>query len=406
MLNGTWSLDNISFVLPDDVLKAIKATPIRRSARRGDQRCWVSSASGEFDTKSAYLLAINEDVRVQDFNGKWLWKLCILPKIKFFLWKCYHHSLPVNAVLGHRGIDGLGGCSSCLDPDETIVHVLRDCPVAQGFWRLANCPTTLWQSFAGNFLDWLHINSTSKLLTNDKDYPWCLFFLLGIWYLWLQRNRKIFGSQCMSSNGVQKVEMQTREFFYCIADPRKRRTKVPRLIKWLKPPVGWWKLNTDGSFLGSSGVAGGGGLIRDSRGQCIGGFAKAFAVTSCLAAELWALRDGLLLCLEMQAQAVVVELDAIAAVSLISNNACTNGDFSILVDDCRDLLLQLPQTQILHCFREANSCADALARMGSASCDVEMFFVTPPPTLLSLLNADMLGVYHPRPCTALADLSS
>ena len=78
---------------------------------------------------------------------------------------------------------------------------------------------------------------------------------------------------------------------------------------------------------------------------------------------------------------MVVELDAIIAVSLISNNACTNGDFSILVDDCRDLLLQLPQVQILHCFREANFCADALAHMGSASTDVEISFVTPLPTL-------------------------
>ena len=32
MINGTWSTNNISFVLPDDVLKAIKATPIRRTA--------------------------------------------------------------------------------------------------------------------------------------------------------------------------------------------------------------------------------------------------------------------------------------------------------------------------------------------------------------------------------------
>nr|POF02114.1 hypothetical protein CFP56_56757 [Quercus suber] len=113
-------------------------------------------------------------------------------------------------------------------------------------------------------------------------------------------------------------------------------------------------------------------LIRDSRGQCLGGFAKAFVVTSSLPTELWALREGLLLYIEMRAQAVVVELDAIAAVSLLYN-ACTNGDFSILVDDCRDMLLQLPQVQILHCFREANCCVDALARMGSASCDVEIF---------------------------------
>ena len=115
MINGTWSTNNIFFVLPDDVLKAIKATPIRRTAWRDDQRCWVSSANGAFETKSAYLLAINEDLSTQDFNGKWISKLCTLPKIKYFLWKCYHHSLPVNAILAHREIEGLGGCSSCLD---------------------------------------------------------------------------------------------------------------------------------------------------------------------------------------------------------------------------------------------------------------------------------------------------
>ena len=39
MIIGTWSTNNISFVLPDDVLKAIKATPIRRTTWRDDQRC-------------------------------------------------------------------------------------------------------------------------------------------------------------------------------------------------------------------------------------------------------------------------------------------------------------------------------------------------------------------------------
>ena len=132
---------------------------------------------------------------------------------------------------------------------------------------------------------------------------------------------------------------------------------------------------------------------------------KACVVTSSLAVELWALWEGLLCCIELHAQAVKLQLDAVATVSLMSCNARTNGDFSILVDDCRDLLLQLPQVKILHCFREANCCADALARMGSANCDVEISFVTPPPMLISLLESDMLGIYHPRLCTALAVLS-
>lgn len=192
MQNGTWAIENFSLKLPPDVQRAIRATPICRSTSREDQRCWIASANGEFETKIAYLFAINEELSIQEFTGTWLWKLCTLPKIKFFLWKCYHNSLPVNAILERRGIEGLGGCRSCLDPNETIFYVLRDCPEAQCFWRQAKCPLPLWSSFSGEFLDWIHENSNSKLLACDKDYPWCVFFLLGIWNLWLQRNRKIF----------------------------------------------------------------------------------------------------------------------------------------------------------------------------------------------------------------------
>ena len=72
-----------------------------------------------------------------------------------------------------------------------------------------------------------------------------------------------------------------------------------------------------------------------------------------------------MLCVELQARAVEVELDASAALSLIVSNAISNGDLSVLVDDCRDLLLP-PQVKVSHCFREANLCADALARLGSS----------------------------------------
>lgn len=45
------------------------------------------------------------------------------------------------------------------------------------------------------------------------------------------------------------------------------------------------------------------------------------------------LREGLVLCLDIQALAVEVELDC---------------------RPCRDLLLQLPRVKVSHCFREAN----------------------------------------------------
>ena len=64
-------------------------------------------------------------------------------------------------------------------------------------------------------------------------------------------------------------------------------------MKWLKPAEGWLKLNTDGAVDTSSGKAGCGGLLRDSAGQLIVGFAKTISASSSIAAELWALREGL-----------------------------------------------------------------------------------------------------------------
>ena len=57
-------------------------------------------------------------------------------------------------------------------------------------------------------------------------------------------------------------------------------------MTWTKPIAGWGKLNTDGSINSASGIVGYGGLIRDSNGQWVAGFAKKIAANSSLAAEL------------------------------------------------------------------------------------------------------------------------
>ena len=110
------------------------------------------------------------------------------------------------------------------------------------------------------------------------------------------------------------------------------------------------------------------------------GFAKSISVSSSIAAELWALRDGPGLCLERGIPTVEIELDAFTAISLVSSNVNTNGDLTGLVDDCRELLLRLPQVKLSHCFREANFCANALAKLGSTSAVLSLVFDSPPPS--------------------------
>ena len=147
---------------------------------REDHRSWISSLNGDFDPRNAYLLAIDENLEASDFHGKWIWKLQILPKIKIFLWKCLHVSLPVKAILSYRGFGDLGGCDSCSDVEESISHVLRDCLTAKRFWEHSCCPVSLKQSFTDDLQSWIKKNALDSSKAPDKDFNWRDFFLLGL----------------------------------------------------------------------------------------------------------------------------------------------------------------------------------------------------------------------------------
>ena len=94
------------------------------------------------------------------------------------------------------------------------------------------------------------------------------------------------------------------------------------------------------------GLAGGGGLIRDEAGVWVAGFTRKLGKVNSFCAELWALRDGLLLCQQMNITALIVELDAKALVEALTNPSYSNTVVSGLFDDCKQLLSVFPQCRI------------------------------------------------------------
>lgn len=111
-------------------------------------------------------------------------------------------------------------------------------------------------------------------------------------------------------------------------------------------------------------MVGRGGIFCNDDGVWILGFSRHIGITSSFMAELWAIRDGLLLCVERNFQAVVIELDAKAVCDVLCNPTQTNTIISPIVDVCRQLAERTPQVRFKHCYKEANKCADGLAKMG------------------------------------------
>ena len=245
-------------------------------------------------------------------------------------------------------------------------------------------------------MEWLKTNGCDNTLVPQKLFPWSTFFLFGIWHLWLQRNEVLFQHPTSNSSLSLLVENSVMEFICCVQVPSGTKYPIIKPVRWEKPDINWSKLNTDGSARSFPGLAGSGGLIRNYAGDWVSGFARNIGITGSAKAELWALRDGLTLCLQLRLPAVVVELDAQAIVNILSSSNSYNGDLCPLVDDCRELLRQIPQTKVLHCFREANFCADAMAKLGSMLEQDFILFTTPPPLLFPLLEFDKKGLFCNR----------
>ena len=112
-------------------------------------------------------------------------------------------------------------------------------------------------------------------------------------------------------------------------------------------------------------LAGDGGLIQGCHGNWVSSFARAIGFTSSIAAEVWAVQDGLTRCCNLSLEAMEVEIDASIAVSLLSQATHTNGEFSSLIDDRKNLMKNISLVRLKHCFREANRYTDALTNFGA-----------------------------------------
>lgn len=123
--NG-WNWSKLSFDLPLNIKLEIQATPYAIATRSEDRLSWAANSHGNFDLKSVYNLATTRSVN-HDFEGHWIWKVKILPKIQFFVRKCFHNNIGVKDCLVSRGISSDPSCPRCRDDPETIIHLLRDC---------------------------------------------------------------------------------------------------------------------------------------------------------------------------------------------------------------------------------------------------------------------------------------
>ncbi|XP_048491336.1 uncharacterized protein LOC125492674 [Beta vulgaris subsp. vulgaris] len=301
--NRTWSLDQIAYLLPQEIIKEIKAIPLPTISSVQDELRWVFSSDGDFSIKSAYRKLnpnIHTPSQIPNFWPK-LWKIKVPFKYKMLFWNVAHEILPTASNL-QKKIQGFDAtCQCCVQDLETHLHLFR--VVFEG--AMAR-PSSQYNHF---FLDYIH-------------------------------NRTVFQNQ------------------------GKMNTNPQHPIAW-KPPVhGYLKLNTDGSWKAND-KASGGGVIRRTDGSWFMGFSIKFGAVNPAAAELITIREGLSLAKDHNISRLEVETDAQALKIMLDRaEQLPHHQLSAIICDIVKLLKTNWVVVFLHAKRNANMVAHKLARFG------------------------------------------
>lgn len=309
-----------------------------------------------------------------------------------------HNSIGVRENLVRRGMPVNVVCPLCNEVAESVTHALRDCHVARAVWYQLGVRNLNSPFFVQDIGSWLKSNAMAKPIQYHRDIQWSILFPFAIWLIWKHRNQVVFKNKGINPTLAKVVTMQALEFFHCVNYLRNNRHLVIKQVRWERPGEGWLKLNMDGAASDSLKSAGAGDVVRDDRGNWVVGFSRKIGKSNSFEAEIWGLCDGLLLCNQMNFNAIIIVLDAKALVDAFNNPGCANSMISPLFEDCRHLASRIPRLCIKHIYRKANKCADRLAKLGLHQSLDLVIHSSPPVDILASLEADCQGNFVTRLC--------
>ncbi|XP_021758494.1 uncharacterized protein LOC110723444 [Chenopodium quinoa] len=192
-----------------------------------------------------------------------------------------------------------------------------------------------------------------------------------MWHIGKLRNGVIFNNDTYNCNSVFNrfiIDYQITNFVLQGTDKGKSpmvdmRCSTSIALSWKPPRTRFLKLNTDGAWKNSE-EGGGGGVFRTNKGEWYFGFSSKYNVVSALAAELYALREGINYARAIPVRFLEVETDAQAIKGLLNKEPeDMHHELAALIIDVGRLLRNKDMTIIFnHIPRETNFVAHYLSR--------------------------------------------
>ncbi len=382
--------------LPLDVDVITSIRPVPRVLE--DTLAWAPEKSGNFTVRSAYRMAMDErerplacaTSRAPD-GRRTIWKIILgcpaPPKVRLFAWRLVSNSLPTWSNKFSRGLESSYMCPLCGVEREDIFHAFCRCPRAVALWQAM---TSVWplpdiRSIRNTGPEWL-LGVLEPLSETVR-----MVLLMTLWRTWHVHNEITHDKEAPPTEASKRFLLGYINSLLCIqhfpsadmekgkmvlpspaardsVDTSKRIKEAVEQLRWARPPPGWAKLNTDGSFVAADGSAGAGMVLRDASGAII--FTACRGLLTCdnaLQAKLEACREGLDLALQWTPLPVLIEMDCAEAVTMIQDNERNRSRYMTLVHEIKALMADQREVVITLASRSQNKVSHGLAAYGRST---------------------------------------
>lgn len=382
-----WRVANLyNIFLKEDADLILQLRPGKSTAE--DVFSWIHNQNGMYTVKSGYWVWLNmikslgiaKPVENPNLNPlfKAIWQVQTMPKIQNFLWRSLSNSLAVASNMAKKRLTKAPECLRCGYTEETVNHVLFQCPFARLAWALSPAAGLLLPEPT----DSIYTNMASCLLVAKKDssqqaerfkmWPWLL------WKIWKARNDLCFSDTRLNIHYmVQKATEEASEWFVAmIEDSTQLASHSSRPVdssdapsKWIPPPPYTLKCNIDAAWSMDSEKCGVGWILRDEHGNLRWYGVKTYpklrsALDAEAAALLWAMS-----CLDnLGFSEILFESDSqtlIQAIKYPSNWPRMKSYTSEILGPRNGQL----QPSFRFFGRQGNTCADQLAK-AAMSCNL------------------------------------
>lgn len=346
--------------------------------QRDDIPVWTLTNSGQYSSKSTYVFLMDSGSRQSGQISK-LWNSAFPIRASLFCWRLLKQAVPVDSQVQSCGVQLASSCVCCRGAHsvEDLDHLFIHGEIAKVFWSAFSPLLPSSWSDIPHIRNRLHTALIDSVMSCPKDVVALLVMELVIWHIWkircsIKNDNSWRPLDYLAELLVEDLQILLKrirfkqEFgrdFYSKLQAFGLVANSPKIlfiiVRWKYAEFGY-TLNVDGASKGNPGLAGGGGCIRDPRGQVCLGFSYFYGFGTNTVAEGRALLDGLRLAQLHNISISAIYTDSMVLLMLIQSKQSPPWSFLPWWEALTELISHF-HCPIRHVYREGNQLADALA---------------------------------------------